>query len=184
MTKLGVCFTACLLALPLPAGAQDLPRAPPGVAAAGDALWVQEYTPLATVGWVESVGLAAARDAVAAVVAAVRGGAPLADALAGAVGTGAAEVLLGPPASSDILIAQADRTLEIAGQRWLWRDGGWEPVSAAIHVTQRFDDDRDRRRIGPVPTTVDPEAPFTLIDAWPSFERTPTDNVWRGGRND
>lgn len=22
------------------------------------------------------------------------------------------------------------------------------------------------------------------IDAWPSFERTPTDNVWRGGGND
>ena len=163
-------------------GALDAPAV--GVAAAGNAAWVQEYTPLATVGWVESVGLGAARDAVAAVIAAVRGGAPLAGALAAAVGTGAAEVLLGPPASSDILIAQADRTLEIAGQRWLWHDGGWEPVSAAIHVTQRFDDDRDRRRIGPVPTTVDPAAPFTLIDAWPSFERTPTDNVWRGGRND
>ena len=163
-------------------GALDAPAI--GVAAAGDAPWVQEYTPLATVGWVESVGLAAARDAVAAVTAAVRGGAPLADALAEAVGADTAEALLGPPASSDILIAQADRTLEIAGQRWLWRDGGWEPVSAAIHVTQRFDDDRDRRRIGPVPTTVDPEAPFTLIDAWPSFERTPTDNVWRGGGND
>ncbi len=163
-------------------GALDAPAV--GVAAAGAAPWVQEYTPLATVGWVESVGLAAARDAVAAVIAAVRGGAPLADALAEAVGAGTAEALLGPPASSDILIAQADRTLEIAGERWLWRDGGWEPVSAAIHVTQRFDDDRDRRRVGPVPTTVDPEAPFTLIDAWPSFERTPTDNVWRGRRND
>ena len=41
---------------------------------------------------------------------------------------------------------------------------------------------RPRRpgRIGPVPTTVDPAAPFTLLDAWPSFERTPADNVWRG----
>ena len=151
-------------------GALDAPAV--GVAAAGDAPWVQEYTPLATVGWVESVDQAAARDAVAAVIAAVRGGAPLADALAEAVGADTAEALLGPPASSDILIAQADRTLAIAGQRWLWRDGGWEPVSAAIHVTQRFDDDRDRRRIGPVPTTVDPEAPFTLTSpgvrsAWP-----------------
>ena len=57
----------------------------------------------------------------------------------------------------------------------------------------------------PVPTTVEPDAPFTLLDAWPSFERsrrwsrrrasrpftlldawpsferTPADNVWRGG---
>ena len=163
-------------------GALDAPAI--GVAAAGDAPWVQEYTPLATVGWVESVGPAAAGDAVAAVTAAVRAGAPLAVALADAVGANTAELLLGPPASSDVLVARAERTLEIAGRRWLWRDGGWEPVSAAIHVTQRFDDDGERRRIGPVPATVDPRAPFTLIDAWPSFERTPSDNVWRGGLND
>ena len=155
-----------------------------GVAAAGDAPWVQDYTPLATVGWVESVGPAAAVDVVRTVAAAVRAGAPLADALAETVGAGAAEALLGPPASSDVLVARAERTLDIAGQRWLWRDGGWEPVSAAIHVTQRFDDDGGgRRRIGPVPTTVDPGAPFTLIDAWPSFERSPSDNVWRGGND-
>ena len=55
-------------------GALDAPAI--GVAAAGDAPWVQEYTPLATVGWVESVGPAAAGDAVAAVAAAVRAGAP------------------------------------------------------------------------------------------------------------
>ena len=164
-------------------GALDAPAV--GVAAAGDAPWVREYTPLATVGWVESVGLDAAVGAVGAVVAGVRAGAALAGALAEAVGTGTAEALLGPPAASDVLVAQAARTLEIGGQRWRWQDGGWEPVAAAIHVTQRFDDDSaGRRRIGPVPTSVDRAAPFTLIDAWPSFERTPTDNVWRGGGND
>ena len=164
-------------------GALDAPAV--GVAAAGDALWVQEYTPLATVGWVESVGLTGASAAVDAVVAGVRAGAPLADALAGAVGAETAEALLGPPAASDVLVEQAERELEIAGRRWLWRDGGWEPLAAAIHVTQRFDDDSgERRRIGPVPATVAPGAPFTLIDAWPSFERTPTDNVWRGTGSD
>ncbi|MCY4122719.1 MAG: hypothetical protein OXG72_17565, partial [Acidobacteria bacterium] len=163
-------------------GALDAPAV--GVAAAGDVPWVREYTPLATVGWVESVGLADAIGGVDAVVARVRAGAPLADALSEAVGAGTAEALLGPPASSDVLVARAERTLDIAGQRWLWRDGGWEPVAGAIHVTQRFDDSGDRRRIGPVPTTVDPEAPFTLIDARPAFERTPTDNVWRGRAND
>ena len=111
----------------------------------------------------------------------MRAGVPLADALAEAVGPGTAGALLGPPAASDVLVEQAERTLDIGGQRWLWRDGGWEPVAAAIHVTQRFEGDRDdRRRIGPVPMTVEPGAPFTLIDAWPSFERTPADNVWRG----
>ncbi|MCY3847002.1 MAG: ABC transporter permease [Acidobacteria bacterium] len=162
-------------------GALDAPAA--GVASAGDAPWVREYTPLATVGWVESVGPAAAVDALGAVVAGVRAGAPLAAALAEASGPGVAEGLLGPPASSDILVSRAaERTLEIAGQRWVWRDGGWEPIATEIHVTQRFDDGSgDRRRLGPVPATVEPDAPFTLIDAWPSFERTPSDNVWRGG---
>ncbi len=98
--------------------------------------------------------------------------------------TGTAEALLGPPASSDVLVAQAARALDVGGQRWLWRDGGWEPVAASIHVSQRFDDSGDRRLIGPVPTTVEPDAPFTLMDAWPSFERTPTDNVWRGRSDD
>ena len=163
-------------------GALDAPAV--AVAAAGDVPWVREYTPLATVGWVESIDPAGAADAVHAVVARVRGSASLADALAEVVGAGTAEALLGPPAASDVLVRQAERTLDIGGQRWLWRDGGWEPVAASIHVTQRFDDGSGSRRLGPVPTTVDPEAPFTLIDAWPSFERTPTDNVWRGGGND
>ena len=103
----------------------------------------------------------------------------------GAVGTDAAGEQLGPPASLDVLVEQAERNLEMAGRRWLWRDGGWEPLAASIHVTQRFDDDSgERRRIGPVPATVEPDAPFTLIDAWPSFEWTPTDNVWRGTGSD
>ena len=155
-----------------------------GVAAAGDAPWVRHYTPLATVAWVEAVGFAGAAAAVGEVVTRVRDGAPLAGALGGAVGDGAAEALLGPPAASDVFVAEAERTLDIAGQRWTWRDGGWEPVAATIHVTQRFDDDGGRQRIGPVPTTVDPGGPFTLIDTWPSFERTPADNVWRGGGDD
>ncbi|MYN67547.1 MAG: ABC transporter permease [Acidobacteria bacterium] len=155
-----------------------------GVAAAGDVPWVRHYTPLATVGWGEAVGSAGAAAAVGEVVARVRDGAPLAGALGAAVGDGAAEALLGPPAASDVLVAEAERTLDVAGQRWTWRDGGWEPVAATIHVTRRFDDDGGRERLGPVPTTVDPGDPFTLIDAWPSFERTPADNVWRGGGDD
>ncbi len=48
----------------------------------------------------------------------------------------------------------------------------------------RFDDDgRGRRRVGPTPATVEPDAPFTLIDTRPSFERSPSDNVWRGGND-
>ena len=151
------------------------------VAAAGDTTWVREYTPLATAGWVETLGPGQAAGVVRAVVAGVRVGRTFADALAEAAGEDMAKALLGAPAASDVLVARAERTLDIAGRRWRWRDGGWAPVAGSIHVTQRFEDDGgDRRRIGPVPTTVDPDAPFTLLDAWPSFERTPADNVWRG----
>ena len=155
-----------------------------GVAAAGDVPWVRHYTPLATVGWVETVSAADAASAVRAVATGVRNGATLADALAGAAGADAAAALLGPPAASDLLVEEAERTLDIAGQRWTWRDGGWEPVATSIHATQRFDGDGGRRRIGPFPTTVDPGEPFTLIDVRPSFERSPSDNVWRGDGDD
>lgn len=179
-------------------GALDAPAR--SVAAAGDADWIRHYTPLATVGWAESVGHSAGRSedgsagrsedhstattAVAEVIRRVREGEALAQALAATVGSDAADSLLGPPASSDVHLTDAERTLEIGGQRWLWREGGWTPLTTPIHVAQRYEDGSDTRRlIGPVPTTAEPETPFTLIDAWPSFERTPIDNVWRGDRD-
>ncbi len=94
------------------------------MAAAGDVPWVREYTPLATVAWAESVGSAAA-DAVGVMVERMRAGVPLADALVEAIGTGTAAALLGPLESSDVLVGQAEQTLNSGGQRWLWRGGGW-----------------------------------------------------------
>ncbi len=164
-------------------GALDAPAL--GVALAGDADWLQRYGPLATAGWAETLGPARAGAAVDAVVAGVRGGRPLADALADAAGADVAAQLLGPPASSDILVGRTGRSLDIGGSRWRWNQGGWEPLEVPIHVTQRFDDEGgSRTRLGPVPATAEPAAPFTLIDARPSFERTPADNVWRGGGGD
>ena len=160
-------------------GALDAPAA--SVAAAGSTTWVREYAPLATLGWVEALGPGQAAEAVRAVLGGVRAGQTVAEALADAAGPDMAGALLGAPASSDVLVAREERTLDVGGTRWRWRDGGWAPVDESIHVTQRFDDEPgDRRRIGPVPATIEPDAPFTLIDAWPSFERTPADNVWRG----
>ncbi len=164
-------------------GALDAPAV--SVEAAGDVPWIRHYTPLATAAWVESIGPAEAIAAVDNVLAAVRAGEALPQALAAAVGEGDARTLLGPPASSDVLVTESERTVEIAGQRWLWRDGGWEPLTVPIHVTQRYEDGSDERhRIGPVPATAETEAPFTIIDAWPSFERSPSDNVWRGEGGD
>ncbi len=159
-------------------GALDAPAI--SVEAAGDVPWIRHYAPLATAAWVESIGPADAIAAVDEVIAAARAGDALAEALAAAVGEADARVLLGPPASSDVLVAESEQEVAIAGQRWLWRNGGWEPLTVPIHVTQRYEDgSNERRRIGPVPATATPEAPFTAIDAWPSFERTPIDNIWQ-----
>ena len=164
-------------------GALDAPAF--GVAGAGDSQWVQHYAPLATLGWAAATDAAAAVRAIDGVATRVRAGAPLRAALADAAGEADARALLGPPAASDVLVETAERTLSVAGRRWRWQDGGWQPVEVPIHVTQRFDrEGREPQRIGPVPTTVDPADPFTLIDAWPSFERTPTDNIWRGSGSD
>ncbi|MYD70307.1 MAG: ABC transporter permease [Acidobacteria bacterium] len=163
-------------------GALDAPAV--SVALAGAADWLQRYAPLATAGWAETLGPPQAGEAVNAVVVAVSGGQPLAGALADAAGADVAAQLLGPPASSDILVDRTARALDIGGSRWRWRQGGWEPLEVPIHVTQRFEDESGSRRVGPVPATVDPGEPFTLLDAWPSFERTPADNVWRGDEDD
>ncbi len=164
-------------------GALDAPAA--SLAAAGSTTWVREYAPLATAAWVETLGPGQAAGAVRAVVGGVRAGQTVAEALTDAAGADMAGALLGAPASSDVLVAREARTLDVGGTRWRWRDGGWARVEESIHVTQRFDDERgDRRRIGPVPTIAEPDAPFTLMDAWPSFERTPADNVWRGDGDD
>ncbi len=163
-------------------GALDAPAT--NVAAAGDVPWVRRYAPLAATGWLAAAGPAGAAETVGAVVAAARAGAPLADALARTAGPDTAAALLGPPGSSDLVVTPAERALGVEGRRWIWRGGGWEPAAAPVDVVQRFDDGSGaRRRIGPAPATVSPAAPFTLIDARPSFERTPVDNVWRGVRD-
>ena len=64
-------------------------------------------------------------------------------------------------------------------------EGGWQPASGPVHAIQRFDRETGAPgpRIGPLPLEIEPaDEGFTLLDAWPGFERTPTDNVWRAER--
>lgn len=45
------------------------------------------------------------------------------------------------------MVARIGRTLDVGGHRWCWRDGGREPLSVPVQVTQRYAD-RGRRLIG------------------------------------
>ena len=54
---------------------------------------------------------------------------------------------LPPGASSDVMVARTGRTLDVGGRRWHWRDGGREPLSVPVQVTQRYADG-GRRLIG------------------------------------
>ena len=110
---------------------------------------------------------------------------PLSEALRQAAGAEAADALLGAPLAADITVARGERRLAVEGERWSWVEGGWRPASGPVHATQRFDreDGGPGPRIGPLPLEIEPvDEGFTLFDAWPGFERTPTDNVWRGER--
>ena len=164
-------------------GALDAPAE--SLAEAGDADWVRDYAPLASLGWAVTLGNAKAAGIVREVARGVRAGTPLAEALRRTAGAEAADALLGAPVASDIAVARGEPRLAVEGERWNWVDGGWQPASAPLHVIQRFDREADAPgpRIGPLPQEIEPPGDgFTLLDAWPAFERSLADNVWRAER--
>lgn len=154
------------------------------VAMDGATSWVDAYAPLATLGWVETVGEPKARDVIDDVLLAVRHGQPLRDALERAAGTRVAAQLLGVPAASDVVVSvTTGERLRIEGARWRWKAGGWKAVPASDRFVQVFGSSSPgRRRRSPAPAIMDPpDESFTALDAWPSFERSVSDNVWRIG---
>ncbi|MEL6183683.1 MAG: hypothetical protein AAFU79_03595, partial [Myxococcota bacterium] len=146
--------------------------------------WVQAYAPLATFAWAQ-------RRPESEVLALVRGllsrtsstSAPsVAVALRELLGPDEAAGLLGPPRASDVTVtAGASRELPtISSRRWLWEDGGWAPgtPSEQIVLLSRIDEDADRRWVRPGERLSPPAEDTTALDAWSSFEKTISDNVW------
>ena len=156
-----------------------------GLASDGAADWVDAYAPLATLGWVETVGAPRARAVLDGLVDAVREGKPVLEGLAERVGGRAAGQLLGTPAASDVSVTLTDGgRLRIEGARWRWRSGGWSSVSESDRFVQLFDTGSETRsRLQGAPVTIDaPVESFTALDAWPSFERSLSDNIWKERR--
>ncbi|KYG09926.1 hypothetical protein BE21_15220 [Sorangium cellulosum] len=161
-------------------GALDAPVS--GLADDGAASWVAAYAPLETLAWAQAVGHAEALRAATQVADMVRSGNTVRDALARAAGPVMANHLLGPPAASDVTVAAVEGgALEARGERLQWERGGWRRVSRTFDVVQRFYDEETPPRVARVPAKLESDARFVVFDAWPSFERSPQDNVWKAG---
>ncbi|MXX84831.1 MAG: ABC transporter permease [Acidobacteria bacterium] len=155
------------------------------LAHAGGAAWAGEYAPLASAAWAEALGPREAARRALEIAARNRSGAPLGSAIASVAGGETAVALLGPPASSDVVVRGADRELNVEGLHWRWSEGGWQPASVPMHAVQRLERDPDApgRPIGPLPQSIEPPGEsFTVLHARPGFERSPNDNVWREER--
>lgn len=143
-----------------------------GLAEDGDAQWVEEYAPASVTAWSHQVGFEQAGQRIDAVVAAIGSGASVRDALGVALDVESASMLLGPPLASDLAIDEGDT---VAGKRWSWSAGGWEPRGAAERVIVRRAETTVKRPVG---TALEGD-PAVVLDDWPSFERSIDDNVWK-----
>ncbi|WP_394843143.1 hypothetical protein LZC95_39590 [Pendulispora brunnea] len=161
-------------------GALDAPLS--GLASDGDAKWVPAYAPLETLAWAQSIGPAEAVRIATRVADMVRLGDTVQTALEKAAGTDTRDALLGPPAASELTVTVSEAGgPQARGQRFHWEKDDWQPEAKSFDALQRFDDDTTPSRRTPLPATFDPQAPFVLFDARPSFERSPRDNAWRAG---
>ncbi len=146
------------------------------VHAGGAEAWVRSYAGVATASWADAIGDVEARAVLDEVLAAVHGGATVERALLSAVGPETTDALLGRPRATDVQLAAAPNGTVVArGARATWRDGGWHEDGEATEVTVH--------RAAAAPSVVDVDRPLddttmTVLDAWPSFERSIDDNVW------
>jgi hypothetical protein len=154
-----------------------------GLASDGNAAWVISYAALAAQSWAHVVGLNEALRLVTSIADSIRSGLGVQESLRKTVGERQTTLLLGPPWSSDLAVASVgSNRLELHGERSQWEGDGWALIHAHLDAIQRFED--DSTRVQRIPASVGGETPFVIFDAWPSFERSPQDNVWRGSGND
>ena len=161
----------------------DLEAPVEGLALDGNAGWVEPYAALSTFSWAQMTGEESAGRVVASVVEQVRGGRSLRSALERAAGSEAAAQLLGRPLASDVAVLEttdSGKTVEPA-RRWTWSGGGWQNADRPEQVLMlthgvRSDEPRTRIMAGPGAAVRVP-GPTTLMDVWPSFERSISDNV-------
>ncbi|MEM7154352.1 MAG: ABC transporter permease [Myxococcota bacterium] len=144
-----------------------------GLAADGDAEWVEQYAPAAVMAWTHQVGFDVAARDLNAFVSAVADGATVHDAFERISSIEPALTLLGPPLASDLSVEPESK---VVGQRWRWANGGWTVEGPSSRFIVRRSGTLEKVSSG---STLDREA-AVVLDDWPSFERSIDDNVWSG----
>jgi ABC-type transport system involved in multi-copper enzyme maturation permease subunit len=161
-----------------------------GVALDGSAGWIEPYAAQSTFAWAQMTGEDTATRVVASVVQQVRAGRSLRAALEQAAGSEAAEQLLQRPLASDVAVvdtANAGKIFEPA-RRWTWSGGGWQSAGRPAQVLLLPHGVRSNGPMVRITASSDAAVrvtkPTTLLDVWPSFERSIADNVWSPSDHD
>lgn len=137
--------------------------------------WAADYAPLAALDWVANQHPAQLEE----LLKNLRGSGDITQVLTRLAGKPATDLFLGPPNASDIRVA-SQRTM-LTGERWRWSAGDWLPAGSTpqpwrLHATDggleiARGQDALLSRAG------SGQANAILLDAWPSYERSPLDNA-------
>lgn len=157
-------------------GALDAPVL--GLIEDGHAPWVEAYSPLSLVAWAEGIGRQEAREQIDCLIDTMRGDVRLPRAAETCLGRESAVALLGTPRSSDASLDATPDGVRVVGERWRWSDNDWQSVAPADELSRLGRDERVQ-----VSTTLEPTEALTVVDPWPSFERSIADNVWPRGES-
>jgi hypothetical protein len=135
--------------------------------------WAEDYAPLAALDW---TGRQTAQS-LASLMEDLKKDTPLA-VLKAHAGAEMAAAMLGEPRSADIRVTGGEETPQLIGEHWLWERGGWVSVEAPLRVLGyamepgRVMGEKDTPGGNPGKTST------FYLDAWPSYERVPADNLW------
>lgn len=129
--------------------------------------WAADYAPLAALPWASRL----TPESLQSVLQAVRREGDVASALTLVVGDEATAAWLGAPRAVDLHVVGNTP----GGERWTWRDGGWQPADSrpqARHL-QRDENGRLNWNAESAPGAT----PSLYLDDWPAYEREPKDNL-------
>lgn len=134
--------------------------------------WAANYAPLAAMSWASRLSPADVRS----MLQSLRQNGDLGAALAATADVESVGRWLGPPQAVDLRINIDQHNTEmgkIGGERWIWRDGGWQPTGSQPQP-RRLQSVENQLYWDAAPP---PARPTLYLDDWPAYEREPKDNL-------
>lgn len=125
--------------------------------------WPADYAPLAALNWAARLSPAE----IQALLAQLRRQGDLVAALGSVAAADQVDRWLGPPLATDV------RAAGTAGERWVWRDGGWQEAGSPVAARRLQSIDGRLNWDAPPQASV----PALYLDDWPAYEREPKDNL-------